>query len=164
MELERQRDRIRFIREWKGLTQEKMANLLGISSRTYQTLERSDRHISGKILRKYAELGINLRWILEGKGEMLLKKSDDGPYNKGIAKSMPDEGQGGVKDEEAPYNVGFIESSIASSLEQLSEIPATDRVVAGLVINYLVRLFKLESRVAELEKKVKELEGGSGGK
>ncbi len=56
------------------VTQSKMAEIVGMSPRGWQQIERGDAIPSGQTLMKLAELGFDPTWILTGQGAMRLVK------------------------------------------------------------------------------------------
>lgn len=75
------RDRIRLLREKKfKLSQREMAELLGIPERTYQRIEQEDKDIKTSLLLKYANLGVNIFWLLTGEGPMFFDEKQEYAY------------------------------------------------------------------------------------
>ena len=68
--------RVKFVRELKGLRQGDIANMLGLSLRGYQKIERNEGLPGSDALLKFRVLDINPGWVLTGEGEMRLNGSD----------------------------------------------------------------------------------------
>ena len=141
-------ERIRKVRKLKGLTQEEMARQLGISTKTYYMLEKHGLNINGKILYKYRDMGVNIAWILTGEGDIFLgpDKGDASPSEEGIGRISPVD-----LDRKKPLitcEPGVVYSSGQSS--------ASEDNMAFLLLDCLGRLMKLERRMAEIEKELKE--------
>jgi repressor LexA len=66
--------RLKQARETMNLKQEDMANKLNIGQSAYSKMERGKSDFSDELLVLIPELGINLNWIITGKGEMFLPK------------------------------------------------------------------------------------------
>jgi repressor LexA len=64
--------RLKQARETMNLTQEDMANKLNVGQSAYSKMERGKSDFSNELLTLIPELGINLNWIITGKGEMFL--------------------------------------------------------------------------------------------
>lgn len=61
-------DRAKKVRDEHGLSQGKMADLLNISLRNWQMMERDEGVPSGDTLLRFAGLGLNPGWVLTGIG------------------------------------------------------------------------------------------------
>jgi repressor LexA len=66
--------RLKQAREMMLLKQEDMADKLNIGQSAYSKMERGKSDFSNGLLVLIPELGINLNWIITGKGEMFLPK------------------------------------------------------------------------------------------
>jgi len=67
--------RIKQIRNTKGLSQSKMAEMLGVSLKTYQRYEQDGYKIPERVLRQIeVTFSVNPSWLREGKGEMFVEK------------------------------------------------------------------------------------------
>jgi transcriptional regulator with XRE-family HTH domain len=64
--------RLKQARETMHLKQEDMADKLNIGQSAYSKMERGKSDFSNELLILIPELGINLNWIITGKGEMFL--------------------------------------------------------------------------------------------
>ncbi|WP_447896019.1 helix-turn-helix domain-containing protein [Vreelandella sp. GE22] len=65
------KDRLKLARKHAGFSQMKAAGEAGIDQATISNLERGRHHSSTHLLRIADALGVNYRWLSEGKGEML---------------------------------------------------------------------------------------------
>lgn len=61
-------ERIKMVRKERGLTQERLAKLAGLSQATIGDLERGKSHGSTKGAALDAALGVSSLWLTEGKG------------------------------------------------------------------------------------------------
>ena len=61
--------RLKEIRETKGVSQSEFAKSLGVSLRSYQYYENGTRPLPIDVLRRLAETGMKIQWLLTGKGE-----------------------------------------------------------------------------------------------
>jgi phage repressor protein C with HTH and peptisase S24 domain len=69
--------RLKEIRIYFKMTQEKIAKTLNISTRAWQNYENGIRKIPSSLLNSlYEHLGINSQWLFTGEGEMLLKRDE----------------------------------------------------------------------------------------
>ncbi|ATG89100.1 helix-turn-helix domain-containing protein [Methylomonas koyamae] len=67
------------IKQWraeKGLKQDEASSLLGIPYSTYQKYEINDKKPGAYALEAFANVGININWLLTGIGSMLLKENE----------------------------------------------------------------------------------------
>ncbi|QGA56522.1 XRE family transcriptional regulator [Brucella sp. 2280] len=64
--------RAKFVREKMQLPQSKMAEVLGISLRNWQMMERDESLPSGETLLRFQLIGINPGWVLTGIGPVIL--------------------------------------------------------------------------------------------
>ena len=69
--------RLKAIRKTLNLNQDKFAKKLGISQNFLSSIERSDRGISSTVIVALDKIGVNLHWLLSGKGEMFLTDTDE---------------------------------------------------------------------------------------
>jgi transcriptional regulator with XRE-family HTH domain len=69
--------RLKQAREAINLKQEDMADKLNIGQSAYSKMERGKSDFSAELLALIPELGINLNWIITGKGEMFLPEPDE---------------------------------------------------------------------------------------
>lgn len=58
--------RLKFERKQRGLGQKEMASAIGIPLNTYQTYELNRRTPGGGMLRKFAHMGLDIAWLLNG--------------------------------------------------------------------------------------------------
>jgi transcriptional regulator with XRE-family HTH domain len=64
-------ERLQLLRKRLGKSQEELAKLLQLSTKTYQRYERGERPLPGPVVdRAQDELGVNPDWLWDGKGEM----------------------------------------------------------------------------------------------
>lgn len=68
-------ERIKIARESLGLNQKEIAQKLDIAYRSWQGYEDGDNIPGGKALGNIASMGINLNWLLTGKGVMALNET-----------------------------------------------------------------------------------------
>lgn len=67
--------RIKELRKIKGLSQSKMAEMLGVSLKTYQRYEQDGYKVPERVLRQIeATFSVNPEWLRHGKGEMFKPK------------------------------------------------------------------------------------------
>lgn len=69
-------DRLRQARKSLGITQQAMADKIGIQRPSYNQIENGRAGIADDTQSVLAELNINLNWIITGKGDMFLKEPD----------------------------------------------------------------------------------------
>lgn len=62
--------RLKQIRRIRGLSQQSFAQQLGVAVRSYRAYELGERALSEVAIASLASLGINIDWLLNGKGEM----------------------------------------------------------------------------------------------
>ena len=62
--------RLKQIRRIRGLSQQSFAHQLGVAVRSYRAYELGERALSEVAIASLASLGINIDWLLNGKGEM----------------------------------------------------------------------------------------------
>lgn len=93
--------RLKIAREALGKTQKEMSSLLDLSANGWQPYERGTSIPGGKVIEGLAKLGLNLNWIMTGKGEMWERK-------------------GGGVSQHASNNVGIIQSAgtVSGSITQ----------------------------------------------
>ena len=65
------------IRESRGLSQAKFAKSLGVSLRSYQYYESGTRPLPTELLGRLAEQGVNLQWLLLGRGSRDLPAEEE---------------------------------------------------------------------------------------
>jgi len=71
-------ERIKELRKIKGLSQSQMAEMLGVSLKTYQRYEQQGYKVPERVLRQIeATFSVNPEWLRHGKGEMFLKKVNE---------------------------------------------------------------------------------------
>ncbi len=63
-------ERMKMVRDALGLTQKQLADLLDVSVPAIQSYELAKSMPGGKILKRLADEGFNINWILTGEGEM----------------------------------------------------------------------------------------------
>jgi transcriptional regulator with XRE-family HTH domain len=61
-------DRLRQVREYLSLTQAEMGAKIGKSARAWQAYERGINIPGGEVYDELLKLGININWLLSGKG------------------------------------------------------------------------------------------------
>ena len=67
-------NRLKQLREHLGLTQDEIADKLGMSRSNWSLYERGKHVPNARVLRTFqSELGVNLEWLNEGVGEMMLQ-------------------------------------------------------------------------------------------
>jgi transcriptional regulator with XRE-family HTH domain len=72
-------ENLKKLREILGLTQEEMAQLLGVSLRAYQAYEKGSMEPKvGKLEMLAKKYRVNLNWLITGEGEMFLTPSTEG--------------------------------------------------------------------------------------
>lgn len=70
-------ERLQQIREFLGLSQEKMAQKLEIGTRTYSRYESGERDIPSSVIAKIEALGVfDYNWIFTGSGKMSITEED----------------------------------------------------------------------------------------
>lgn len=67
-------DRLRKIREEKGLSQGDFASFLNISQQNLSNYEKNKRDIPEQIKIKLQQTGVNLNWLISGDGAQFIKK------------------------------------------------------------------------------------------
>lgn len=72
-------DRLRFLREDKGLNQREFANLLGISQQNLSNYEKNKRDIPELVKIKLQQNGVNLNWLISGVEEPFIKPNIEPP-------------------------------------------------------------------------------------
>lgn len=70
-------NRIAAIRGSLSLSQQLIADQLGIALRTFQAIERGENIPTGQTLLKFADMGFNPGWILTGQGFMRLEAASE---------------------------------------------------------------------------------------
>ncbi len=63
--------RLRELRAARGLTQTEFAEMLGISLRTYQRYEQSERRLPLRSLVMLSQQDVNIDWLVTGRGQMI---------------------------------------------------------------------------------------------
>ena len=67
--------RIKELRKIKGLSQSKMAEMLGVSLKTYQRYEQEGYKVPERVLRQIeVTFSVNPEWLRHGRGEMFKPK------------------------------------------------------------------------------------------
>ncbi|MCP4355647.1 MAG: helix-turn-helix transcriptional regulator [Proteobacteria bacterium] len=66
------KDRLKQAREFKGLSQKAMAELVNCAPNALQKYEYGEQKPGFNILKGYRDLGFNVNWLLTGEGDMLL--------------------------------------------------------------------------------------------
>jgi transcriptional regulator with XRE-family HTH domain len=69
--------RIKIAREHLNLTQDNIAKNSHITKRAYVNYEGGVRSVPSEVLSVYSEYGIDVNWLLTGKGEMFLPKKEE---------------------------------------------------------------------------------------
>ena len=72
-------DRLRKIREEKGLSQGDFASFLNISQQNLSNYEKNKRDIPEQIKIKLQQTGVNLNWLISGDGAQFIKKEIETP-------------------------------------------------------------------------------------
>lgn len=65
-------ERLKMLRNAVGLSQQKLANQLGISKTAWQGYELGKNELGSGVIKELVNLGFNANWILTGEGEMRL--------------------------------------------------------------------------------------------
>jgi len=82
--------RMRVAREFLGLSQQGLADQLGVSKRGIQDNETRNRVPGGDVINGFVRLGINANWLLTGDEPMLLKDLGvPAPALYGVEQSVP---------------------------------------------------------------------------
>lgn len=68
--------RLKQVRKFLKLNQADFAKRLGVGTRTYQEYEYGNTELKLSVLAKLKELGININWLIDGEGSMLVSGSD----------------------------------------------------------------------------------------
>jgi len=112
--------KIRSVREWRGLTQENMATMLGIAQNTYSQYENNQVNISAKMMEKIADvLGVSVPELMSQQPAIINLQA-----NKGSQQA-----------------IGYIETFVASQKELYEQMLAEkDKEIARLesIINKLL--------------------------
>jgi len=67
--------RMKFVRNYHGLKQTEISEMMGITSRTYWNYENRKQDVPGNFLIKFRDLfNVNLDWLLSGHGKPFLTK------------------------------------------------------------------------------------------
>ncbi len=77
-------DRLKKWRAYKKLTQKNAGELLGISSGVYQKYEMGLRAPGAEVMEAFLRAGINVNWLLTGKGPMLVADYSTNPSEREI--------------------------------------------------------------------------------
>ena len=75
------KDRIKKIIKNSGLKQSEFARKLGIQPNHLSMLVSTDTNLSANILFKFAEIGVNMNWLMLGEGEVLWRKDLENSAN-----------------------------------------------------------------------------------
>lgn len=70
-------NRLRLIRESKGLNQKDFGSLLDVIPQTYSKYEKGERGVTDEIKIQLHRMGISLSWLLTGEGEMFTKTESE---------------------------------------------------------------------------------------
>lgn len=70
-------ERLKMARELLGYTQKEMAKKINTNVQTWQVYEAGSSVPGGKVLESLVRLGLNVNWILTGKGEMTLDSENN---------------------------------------------------------------------------------------
>ncbi len=67
--------RLKLIRQEKKMSQRDFGQLLGIAQTTYANYENDKASVPDDLKRKFAQMGVNLHWLITGEGSMTLDES-----------------------------------------------------------------------------------------
>jgi len=84
---------MRQAREHLGLSQQELANSIGVSKRGIQDNETRNRVPGGEVINGFVDLGINANWLLTGEGEMLLSDVPYGTHQATVLGGQPEDGK-----------------------------------------------------------------------
>lgn len=70
-------DRLRLLREHWQVSQRQMAAKVKLTSAAWQHYENGSAFPGGQVLASLLELGVNINWVLSGRGEMFLEPQPD---------------------------------------------------------------------------------------
>jgi transcriptional regulator with XRE-family HTH domain len=73
---EQQAERIELIRRQTGMNQIEFAQYLDIKPTSYSDIKRAKNGISRNIMQKLERKNVNIDWLLTGRGDMKMPKSD----------------------------------------------------------------------------------------
>lgn len=94
-------ERLREVRQALGLTQEKMASVIGLTKGGVCDIETSQRKVAARHIKMYVMMfGVNEHWVLTGEGEMFLDR-------RALLKEAL-ERQWQLSSEEATFVVNFV--------------------------------------------------------
>lgn len=102
--------RLKALRQSLQKTQTEMSVTTGIPLPTWKKYEGSDREPGAEALAAMARCGVNLHWLLTGKGAMLLAASAATAYR--VAEPSPGWPEGGAVSTSAPLNVDALTAII----------------------------------------------------
>ena len=66
-------ERVRQIRKEMGVSQSKFGQQLGLATMVVSRIESNETGLKAPILAKLDDIGVNISWLLSGKGNMLKK-------------------------------------------------------------------------------------------
>lgn len=69
--------RLKLIREQKGLNQKDFGNLLNVLPQTYSRYEKGERGVTDEIKIQLYRMGVSLPWLLTGEGEMFVSQAKE---------------------------------------------------------------------------------------
>jgi DNA-binding transcriptional regulator YiaG len=162
-------DRIKKIRAHLGYSQKKMAEALGITTRTWQVWEEGGNSPGGKHVESLVLLGFNANWLFTGSGSMLLGEA--APVQQQQPPQQPWSAEGV---EQSPY-AAFDSLGVVEGMGMLTSIYGSGDTIYIRAINANLMAFSdaiiikktnkdmqleintLKNRIAELEQKFEKL-------
>jgi transcriptional regulator with XRE-family HTH domain len=145
--------RILEVRQALGISQREAAELLRISLRAWQNIERGESVPSGETLLKFKITGFNPGWILSGLGPKLLSKPSQAPKTeaksyeaelvKRLARLVVDihqEQQVKLRPEDVAAEAAELYNELARRVEDLDDAEEVDAVFPQLKVRLKKRL------------------------
>ncbi len=77
-------NRLKTIREKKGLNQKDFGSLLNVIPQTYSKYEKGERGVTDEIKIQLFRMGVSLPWLLTGEGEMFTAEKEELPCCKEV--------------------------------------------------------------------------------
>ncbi len=125
--------RLKAVRETLGCTQKEMAKAVGIKYRSWQDYESGKSVPGGNALIAVARLGININWILTGRGSFRISEANSGESGgllttvaRAVAEVMAEQ-----KEEFSEREHAAVTQSFARLYEKLSARP--DPAILGIL-------------------------------
>ena len=81
-------DRLRMLREKAGKSQAKFAIDFNLPQSTYAQYEKGGRAVPDDLKQQLAQMGINIHWLVTGKGPVYLDRSSE-TQNEGFVVEKP---------------------------------------------------------------------------